>query len=277
MASVKGKVALVTGASSGIGKASAGALHEAGFVVYATARHPEKLTDLEATGLRTLRLDVTDEESMSAAVAGVEYEHGAIDVLVNNAGFGLFGAAEDLPLEEARRQFEVNVFGPARLTQLVVPNMRRQGSGTIVNVTSMGGEVTFPLGAWYHASKHALEAYSDALRQEVKRFGIDVVLIQPGFIKTGFNGIASQAVLEHSSRGAYRTLAEAMAKSTEQLNGENSKASDPSVVANAIRKAVESERPKPRYAAGYMAKPLLTLNRLLPDRVFDRIATSQLN
>ncbi len=277
MASVNGKVALVTGASSGIGKASARTLYEAGFVVYATARSPEKLTDLEATGLRTLRLDVTDEESMIAAVAAVQGEHGAIDVLVNNAGFGLYGAAEDVPLEEARYQFEVNLFGLARLTQLVLPNMRRQGSGTIVNISSMGGEITFPLGAWYHASKHALEAYSDALRQEVKRFGIDVVLIQPGVIKTEFGGIASQAVREHSGHGAYRKLAEAMAKSTEQMYGENSKASDPPVVANAIRKAVGTARPKPRYAVGYMAKPLLTLNRLLPDRVFDRIATSQLN
>jgi NAD(P)-dependent dehydrogenase (short-subunit alcohol dehydrogenase family) len=222
MASVNGKVALVTGASSRIGKASAEALHEAGFVVYATARRPEKLTDLKAAGVRTLRLDVTDEESMIAAVAAVEGEHGAIDVLVNNAGFGLYGAAEDVPLEEARHQFEVNVFRPARLNQLVLPNMRRQGSGTIVNISSMGGEVTFPLGAWYHASKHALEAYSDALRQEVKRFGIDVVLIQPGFIKTEFGDIASQGVLEHSCQGAYRKLAEAMAKSAEQMDGENS-------------------------------------------------------
>jgi short-subunit dehydrogenase len=200
-----------------------------------------------------------------------------IDVLVNCAGFGLYGAAEDVPLADARYQLEVNVFVPARLIQLVQPQMRSQRSGTIVNVSSMGGEITFPLGAWYHASKHALEAYSDALRQEVKRFGIDVVLIQPGVIKTEFGEVTSHAVLEHSGHGAYRELAEALAKSTETMYRQDSKASDPSVVARAIRKVVESTRPKTRYPVCYMARPLLTLNRLLPARLFDMIAPSQIN
>jgi short-subunit dehydrogenase len=154
--------------------------------------------------------------------------------------------------------------------------MREQRFGRIVNVSSMGGQITFPLGAWYHASKHALEAYSDALRQEVKAFGIDVVLIQPGLIKTEFGTVSSEAVRRYSGDGAYRELAEGMARSTDRIYDERSRASDPSVVAKAVRKAVETAKPKPRYAVGYMAKPLMTLDRLLPDRVFDRITTGQI-
>jgi short-subunit dehydrogenase len=155
--------------------------------------------------------------------------------------------------------------------------MRERRSGTIVNVSSMGGEIAFPLGAWYHASKHALEAYSDALRQEVKRFGIEVVLIQPGLIKTEFGGVTSRGVREISGHGAYKELAEALAKSTETIYGPSSRASDPSVVAGAIRKAVEATSPRPRYPVGYMARPLLALNRFLPARLFDRVASSQVS
>jgi short-subunit dehydrogenase len=203
-------------------------------------------------------------------------QQGRIDVLVNNAGFGLYGAAEDVPLDRARYQLEVNLFGPARLTQLVLPHLRRQRSGTIVNVSSMGGEITFALGAWYHASKHALEAYSDALRQEVKRFGIDVVLIQPGLIRTEFGDVTANGVRELSGHGPYRDLAEGLAESTEALYREHSKASDPSVVAATIRRAIETASPRPRYPVGYLARPLLALNRILPARLFDRVATSQI-
>ena len=269
------KIVLVTGASSGIGRATALALLGAGHTVYGGARRVQSLETLTDAGGQALAMDVTDDADLRRAVQTVLDQQGRIDVLINNAGFGLYGAAEDVPLEQARHQLEVNLFGPARLVQLALPQMRRQGGGTIVNVSSMGGEIAFPLGAWYHASKHALEAYSDALRQEVRRFGVDVVLIQPGLIRTEFGGVTSQAVRELSGHGAYRDLAEGLARSTDSVYGERGRASDPSVVAATIRKAVESSSPRPRYPVGYMARPLLALNRFLPARAFDRVASSQ--
>jgi NAD(P)-dependent dehydrogenase (short-subunit alcohol dehydrogenase family) len=227
---------LITGASSGIGRAAALELLRAGHTVYGSARRVESMAAIGSAGGRVLQLDVTVEADLERAVQTIVEEQRRIDVLINNAGQGLYAAAEDMPLEEARHQFEVNLFGPARLTQLVLPHMRAQRSGRILNVSSMGGEIAFPLGAWYHASKHALEGYSDALRQEVKRFGIDVVLIQPGITRTEFGDVTVRALREHSGRGAYRELAEAMARSTETMYGQNSRASDPTVVAKAIRK-----------------------------------------
>ena len=182
---------LITGCSSGIGRAAALSLHQAGFTVYATARRTETLADLSRRGLRTLALDVTDEESMTTAVAAVEADAGAIGVLINNAGYGLYGPVEQLPMAEIRRQFETNFFGLVRLTQLVLPGMRSQGRGRILNVSSMGGRITLPGGAFYHASKYAVEALSDALRMEVAQFGIDVVLIEPGPVKTPWNDVAA--------------------------------------------------------------------------------------
>ena len=266
---------LITGASSGIGLATALELLRAGHTVYGGARRVGSMAAIGAAGGHVLPLDVTQDADRERVVQTIITEHGRLDALINNAGLGPYAAAEDMPLDDARHLFEVNVFGPARLIQLVLPYMRAQRSGRIVNVSSMGGEIAFPLGAWYHASKHALEGYSDALRQEVRRFGIDVVLIQPGLIKTEFGGPTVHAVREHSGRGAYRELAEAVAKNTEAIYGANGKASDPTVVARAIRRAVESARPKTRYPVGYVARPLLALNRFLPARVFDRIATSQ--
>jgi NAD(P)-dependent dehydrogenase (short-subunit alcohol dehydrogenase family) len=270
------KIVLITGASSGIGRATALELLRAGHTVYGGARRVESLDAVSDAGGHPLAMDVTKDANLERAVRTVLDQQGRIDVLVNNAGFGLYGAAEDVPLSQARYQLEVNLFGPARLTQLALPHMRRQRSGTIVNVSSMGGEITFPLGAWYHASKHALEAYSDALRQEVKRFGIDVVLIQPGLIRTEFGDVTANGVRKLSGHGPYRDLAEGLAKSTESLYSEHGKASDPSVVAATIRRSVESASPRPRYPVGYMARPLLALNRILPARLFDRVATSQI-
>jgi NAD(P)-dependent dehydrogenase (short-subunit alcohol dehydrogenase family) len=270
------KIVLITGASSGIGRATALELLRAGHTVYGGARRVESLDAVSDAGGHPLAMDVTKDADLERAVRTVLDQEGRIDVLVNNAGFGLYGAAEDVPLDRARYQLEVNLFGPARLTQLVLPHLREQQSGTIVNVSSMGGEITFPLGAWYHASKHALEAYSDALRQEVKRFGIHVVLIQPGLVRTEFGDVTANGVRELSGHGAYRDLADGLANSTESLYSEHGKASDPSVVAATIRKAVETASPRPRYPIGYLARPLLALNRLLPARLFDRIATSQI-
>jgi NAD(P)-dependent dehydrogenase (short-subunit alcohol dehydrogenase family) len=270
------KIVLVTGASSGIGRAAVLDLLRAGHTVYGGARRTQSLDAVGAAGGHAVAMDVTVDADLQRVVQTILDQQGRIDALVNNAGFGLYGAAEDVPLPQARHQLEVNLFGPARLIQLVLPHLRRQRSGTIVNVSSMGGEITFPLGAWYHASKHALEAYSDALRQEVGRFGIDVVLIQPGLIRTEFGGVTTQGVRELSGHGAYRELAEALARSTEAVYAEHGRASEPSVVADAIRKAVESPRPRARYPVGYMARPLLALNRLLPARLFDRVASSRI-
>jgi NAD(P)-dependent dehydrogenase (short-subunit alcohol dehydrogenase family) len=271
------KIVLITGASSGIGKATALELLRAGHTVYGAARRIESMEALTAAGGHVIAADVTKEADLEQLVQAVFSKQGRIDVLINCAGFGLYGAAEDVPLADARYQLDVNLLGPARLIQLVLPHMRSQGTGTIINVSSMGGEIAFPLGAWYHASKHAVEGYTDSLRQEVSGLGINVVLIQPGMIKTEFGGVTSHGVLDHSGQGAYEDMAKALAKATDAMYTQNRHVSDPSVVAKTIRKAAESNHPKTRYPVGYMARPLLTLNWLLPDRLFDKVATSQLH
>src|SRR5918998_4178315 len=213
MTLVDGKVALVTGASSGIGEAVALKLRSLGYKVYGAARRVERMAGLADRGVRTLTMDVTDGASMRAGVEQIVAAEGRIDVLVNNAGYGSYGAIEDVPLEEARAQFEVNVFGAARLVQLVLPRMRAQRAGTIVNITSMGGKVHSPLGGWYHGTKFALEALSDCLRIEVEPFGIDVVVIEPGSIATEWGGIAANKLREAAAgSGAYAAQAEAVAK-----------------------------------------------------------------
>src|SRR6516225_10278450 len=206
------KVALVTGGSSGIGEATAIRLHELGFITYAAARRIERMEHLTKLGIRPLAMDVSNEESMRSGVEHILAATGRIDVLVNAAGYGSYGAVEDVPLAEARNQFEVNVFGAARLTQLVLPQMREQRSGTIVNITSMGGKIYTPLGAWYHATKHALEALSDCLRIETKPFGINVVVIEPGGIKTEWGDIAADGLRQMSGSGPYADQAAAMGK-----------------------------------------------------------------
>ncbi|HEV7184431.1 MAG TPA: oxidoreductase [Leifsonia sp.] len=264
------KVALVTGASSGIGEATAMQLREAGYTVYAAARRVERMRHLTKSGIRPLAMDITDDQPIRAGIEQILAETGRIDVLVNNAGYGSYGAVEDIPMEEARRQFDVNVFGAARLTQLVLPHMRQQHSGTIVNITSMGGKITTPLGAWYHATKFALEAISDALRMEVKPFGIDVVIIEPGGIKTEWPTIAADNVRAVSSSGPYAPQGNAVAQSlTSELTTRRS--SPPELIAKTITKAVTSRRPKTRYAVGFGARPLIFLHDVLPDRTFDAL------
>jgi short-subunit dehydrogenase len=267
------RICLITGASSGIGHATALELLRAGHTVYGAARRVEKMDDLRAAGGHALPMDITDQTDLERVVRTVLDEQERIDVLVNNAGSGLRGAIEDASIEEARRLFEVNLFGPARLTQLILPHMRERGSGSIVNISSIGGELALPLAAWYYASKHALEAYSDTLRQEVQRFGINVVIVQPGIIKTEFEKEMAHELRAVSGHGAYRDVAEKMATRGEEAYGPKSRASDPGVVARSIRNIVESATPKPRYAVGYLAQPMLLLNRLLPDRAFDKIVT----
>lgn len=265
------KICLVTGASSGIGHATALELLRAGHTVYGGARRVERMVDLRAAGAHPLDMDVTSEPSLTQAVSTVLDKHGRVDVLVNNAGIGLYGAAEEVPIDDARHEFEVNLFAAARLIQLVLPGMRGQRSGTIVNVSSVGGELSLALGAWYHASKHALEAYSDSLRQEVARFGVRVVIVQPGLIRTAFQDSTPGYLQRVSGRGPYRKLAETMAGQAEKSFGEGSKASDPRLVATTIRTAVESSRPKVRYPVGFLARPLLLIDKLVPDRILDRL------
>ncbi|MGW2329267.1 oxidoreductase [Streptomyces sp. NPDC001700] len=264
------KTALVTGASSGIGEATALKLRELGYTVYGAARRTDRLRKLADHGIHALAMDVTDDDSLRTGVDRIISETGRIDVLVNNAGYGSYGALEDVPLDEARHQFEVNVFGALRLAQLVLPHMRAQRSGTVVNITSMGGKIYTPLGGWYHGTKFALEALSDCLRLEAKPFGIDVVVIEPGGIATEWGGIAADKLEKSSVTGPYARQATAVAASLRsEANAKRN--SPPAVIADAIGKAVTARRPKPRYATGFGARPLIALRRVLPDRAFDAL------
>lgn len=266
------KVCLVTGASSGIGLATALDLLRAGHIVYGAARRVRRMDPIVEAGGHALPMDATNQEDLVRAVSTVVEAEGRIDALVNNAGTVLHGAVEDVPLDLARELFEVNVLAPARLVQLVLPHMRAQRSGTIVNVSSIGGEIALPLGAWYYASKHALEAFSDTLRMEVEPFGIHVVIVQPGIIRTSFEDQTSAQLREMSGAGAYAKVAEAMAQRAETGLSEGS---DPGVVATTIRECIESDRPDTRYAVGHLADKLLELNRTLPDRAFDDLVTGR--
>ena len=271
------KSALVTGASSGIGEETARGLLAAGYIVYAGARRVDAMRALEAAGARLLSLDVTDDSSMTAAVDAILRETGRIDVLVNNAGYGSYGALEDVPLDEGRRQFEVNIFGLARLTQLVLPTMRAQRAGRIVNVSSVSGKIGEPFGTWYHASKHALEGLSDSLRMELRPFGIDVVIIEPGSTRSAWGGIARDGLTRHSGEGPYRDGARAHVQMMASIS-EGSLPRPPSDVAATIVKAVLSRRPRTRYPTGGGARLALFLRRMLSDRGFDtviRLATDR--
>lgn len=264
------KTALVTGASSGIGEATALKLQDLGYTVYGAARNADRLSDVAKVGVLPLAMDVTDDASIQAGVRQIIAATGRIDILVNNAGYGSYGAVEDVSLDEARRQAEVNVFGAIRLTQLVLPHMRRQHSGTIVNVTSMGGRFHSPLGGWYHASKYALEALSDCLRLETKPFGIDVVIIEPGNIRTEGSSVTAEKLQEASGTGPYAAQAAAVLTAlTSEANARRE--SPPSVIADTIAKAVSTRRPRTRYAVGFGARPLITLRSLVPDRAFDSL------
>jgi NAD(P)-dependent dehydrogenase (short-subunit alcohol dehydrogenase family) len=274
------RAVLVTGSSSGIGHATAEHLARAGHTVYATARRAEAIADLQAAGCRTLALDVTDEASMTAAVETVEAQEGAVGALVNNAGYSQSGAIEQVPLDEVRRQFETNVFGLVRMCQLVLPGMRRQGFGRIVNVSSMGANFTFPGGGFYHATKYAVEAISDALRFEVKGFGVDVVIVQPGIIRTGFAEAATTALDEASpeGEGPYAEFDAAVAKSTRQVYEKGPAArlgGGPETVAKVIEKAITADRPRIRYRVTPSAHLLIKQRAVMSDRMWDRFVGTQ--
>ena len=265
---MNGKVALVTGASSGIGKITARELKAAGCTVYAAARRTDKMQDLKAEGLVPIALDLTSDRSIQSCVSEILHTSGRIDILVNNAGYGSYGAIEDVPLEEGRRQFEVNLFGMARLIQLVTPSMRENHYGKIVNVSSMGGKIWTKFGGWYHATKYAVEGFSDCLRMELKPFGIDVIVVEPGGIKTDWGIIAAQNLKKSSAHGAYAELASKAADGMIR-NYSGSMLSKPELIAKTIRRAVTCHRPKTRYLVGFGAKPMVWTHKLFGDRVFD--------
>jgi NAD(P)-dependent dehydrogenase (short-subunit alcohol dehydrogenase family) len=262
---------LITGCSSGIGRAAASRLgRHRDLTVYATARKPETLADLAEQGCRTLALDVTGEESMAAAVRTIEQEHGAVGVLVNNAGFGEYGTIEETSLDRVRTQFETNVFGAARLIQLVLPGMRAAGRGRIVNVSSMGGRFVFPASGYYHASKYAVEAISDALRFEVAKFGITVTIVEPGMIRTAFTDGAAESLARSSTPdGSYAKLSAVFDEQMAKSYRSPLLSAQPTTAARAIERAVVARRPRTRYLVTPAARALVHTRRLLGARMFD--------
>jgi NAD(P)-dependent dehydrogenase (short-subunit alcohol dehydrogenase family) len=269
------RAVLITGCSTGIGRATAEALARRGWRVYATARDVERIASLADVGCELLALDVTEESSMRAAVEEVERCEGAVGVLVNNAGYSQSGAVEEVPMEKVRRQFETNVFGLARMCQLVLPGMRRQGWGRIVNISSMGGKLTFPGGGYYHATKYAVEALSDALRFEVAGFGVRVAVVEPGLIRTRFADAATGSMNRTTAAdGPYARFDAAVAKAVRdnyergpilRLGG------GPETVAATIERAITADRPRTRYAVTPSAHLFIGLRRLLPDRAWDAL------
>src|SRR3954454_2705178 len=275
----RSKAVLVTGCSSGIGRATAKHLAQRGWTVYASARRREAIADLEAVGCRLLALDVTDEASMVAAVAAVEAENGAVGALVNNAGYSQSGAIETVPLDEVRRQFETNVFGLARMCQLVLPAMRAQRSGRIVNISSIGGTLVFPGGGFYHATKYAVEALSDALRFELKGFGIQVVIVEPGIIRSRFAEAVSSALPQSESGGPYASFNAAVEQSTQNAYEKGTMigrlGGEPEAVAKVIERAITAKSPKIRYRVTPSARLLIPSRGLMTDRTWDRLMGTQ--
>ena len=277
MAIDRSKPVLITGCSTGIGRATAERLVADGWSVYATARRTDAIEDLRRGGCETFALDVTDERSMERAVAAVEGEHGAVGALVNNAGYSQSGAVETIPMDSVRRQFETNVFGLMRMCQLVLPGMRREGAGRIVNISSMGGKLTFPGGGVYHATKHAVEALSDALRYEVAGFGIDVVVLEPGLIITNFGEAAVGSMSDVDAEGPYGKFNAGVARLTAGAyeGGLARFGGGPETVAAKIAKALESRRPSTRYKVTPSARVVMGMRRAMTDRMWDRFVGTQ--
>ncbi len=269
------KVILITGASSGMGKDFAIELLKKGHIVYGLARRVEKMDEIVKAGGKAIAMDITNEEEIESAVNQVLKEQGKVDVLINNAGYAVYGPVEEAPIDIARRQFEVNIFGLASITQKIIPGMRENKSGTIINISSMGGKMYTPFGAWYHATKHALEGWSDCLRVELKSFGIDVVIIEPGGIKTEFSNVFMENLQGDTKKGPYASALQKIIKSTTEMN-EKGQLSSPAVITKLIDKAVHSKKPKTRYVAGAYAKPLMFMRKYLGDRTFDKILMKQL-
>lgn len=269
------KVILITGASSGMGKETSIALIQQGHTVYTVARRIEQMQDLKKMGGHPIQMDVTKESDIQNVVDTIIQKEGKIDVLWNNAGYGLYGSVEDVPVEAARKQFEVNLFGLATITQKVIPYFRKADAGTIINTSSMGGKMYTPMGAWYHASKHAVEGWSDCLRLELKPFNINVVILEPGIIRTEFGVVMLENISMFSAKGAYATLSNKLVAATKKMydKGQGSK---PKLIANTILKIVQSNKPKTRYRVGLWAKPMVWMRVYLGDRLFDKVIMSQM-
>lgn len=273
MNKVQNQVVLITGASSGMGKAFTRALLKQGAIVYSVARRVEAMHDLAELGARILKMDITNQQQVDEVIQHIEKETGGIDILINCAGFGLYGAMEDTSIEDARYQFEVNIFGLAYLTQKVIPSMRQKRSGRIINISSMGGKIYTPMGSWYHASKHALEGWSDCLRLELKPFNIDVVLIEPGAIATEFADVMVKPLIKRSGFGAYSKMANAVANATHE-SVQKGNLSDVQVVVDMLMKAVQADHPKTRYVGGKYAKLMIFVRKWFGDRIFDKMVMS---
>ncbi len=273
---MKQRVVLVTGASSGIGKATAKLFAEQGYITYATARHSETFPVLQAFGCQPLRIDVTDELSMGTAMQEIEGKHGAVDILINNAGYSQAGPLEEVSIAAPRKQFETNVCGLLRMSQLVLPGMRRQGWGRIINLSSVAGVVTMPGVGAYAMSKHAVETLSDALRCEVKPFGVGVICIQPGGVATNFAQVEEQLFDAGQQDGPYATFCQNVISVLRQGASTNSAVIlKPEDVARVILKAATVHHPRTRYKVGPLAKILPLVRTVLPDRVWDRFMAIQ--
>lgn len=269
------KVIFITGASSGIGKDTALSLIKNGHIVYGAARRLPKMQDIVKSGGHAIKMDILKEKEIDKTVNQIIREQGRIDVLINNAGYGLWGAVETIKIDEAKRQFEVNIFGLAYLTKLIIPLMRKQKSGKIINMSSMGGKVYTPFGAWYHATKYALEGWSDCLRMELKNFGIHVILIEPGVIKTEFQDVMMDSTVERSIGTPYEKKLRALKKATQEMYARGI-GSPPSTITNLIIKAINSNNPKRRYVGGLFAKPMLLIKKWFGDKIYEKAILSQI-
>ena len=267
------QVVLLTGASAGIGKETAKTLIKAGYKVYAVGRRLDAMADLEAHGGIPMSMDITQSEDIERVVNHIIAEEGKIDILINNAGYATQGPVEQVPVDEARRMFEVNLFGLGMLTQLVLPNMRTRKAGKIINISSGAGKVYFSMGAWYVASKHALEGWSDSLRVELKPFNIDVVIIEPGAISTEFNDVSLNPLVENYGNGPYRDMVNSLAEFSRDAEKDDKNSSPPSVITSLIVKAINAKRPKLRYAGGAMVKPVMFVRKWGGDRLYDWVIT----
>ena len=269
------KVILITGASSGIGKDTAISLIKHGHVVYGAARRLEMMRDIVQAGGHAIKMDILKEKNIDDVVNQIIKEQSRVDVLINNAGYGLWGAVETISIDEAKRQFDVNIFGLAYLTKKIIPIMRKQKSGKIINMSSMGGKVYTPFGAWYHATKYALEGWSDCLRIELKSFGIDVILIEPGVIKTEFQDVMMDSTVERSIGTPYEKKLKALEKATQEMYARGI-GSPPSTITKLIIKAINSHNPKRRYVGGLFAKPMLFIKKWFGDKMYEKAIMSQI-
>jgi len=269
------KVALVTGASAGMGKDIVKRLISEGFEVIAVARRLEQMDDLKSLGANTIKMDITKEEDILNVVDILKNKYGKIDVLMNNAGYTESGAVETIDIDTARRQFEVNLFGLARITQLIIPMMREQGYGKIINTTSIGGKIFAPLSAWYMASKHALEGWSDCLRMELSPFGIDVVIIEPGGIDTEFSDVMFDPLIKRGKGTVYEGITNKFVKMQKELI-EKGEMSPASVITDLVIKAIKADKPKTRYAGGKYSTTMLFVRKYFSDRTFEKLISNML-